>query len=48
MTAVRPEHGEPFDGAAPPTGDDEPPCFNRIYGPSPATDAGTGGGFKEA
>ena len=31
MTAVRPERGEPFDGAAPPTGDDEPPRFSRTY-----------------
>ena len=39
MTAVRPEHGEPFDGAAPPTGDDEPPRFSRIYGPLREVDA---------
>jgi hypothetical protein len=30
MTAARPEHGEPFDGAAPPTGDDEPPRFGGV------------------
>ena len=40
MTAVRPEHGEPFDGAAPPTGDDEPPCFSWIYAGFSGPDAG--------
>jgi hypothetical protein len=43
MTAVRPEHGEPFDGAAPPTGDDEPPHFSRIYAGSFGPDAGGAG-----
>jgi hypothetical protein len=40
MTAVRPERGEPFDGAAPPTGDDEPPRFSRIYAGFSGPDAG--------
>jgi len=30
-TAIRPKHSEPFDGAAPPTGDDEQPRFTDSY-----------------
>ncbi|MBA4099052.1 MAG: hypothetical protein C0484_20095 [Rhodospirillum sp.] len=42
-TAIRPKRSEPFDGAAPPTGDDEPPRFSRIYAGSFGPDAGGAG-----